>query len=118
MSFKLVILTFTLGVLSLSSCKYHVESELFPEGCEVIDAPIYTDHIESIISRSCSTPDCHSPNGGGTGDFTSFENLQFSINDGSFQQEVLQDREMPPNEPLSECELELINKWIQQGAVQ
>lgn len=118
MRIKLLPLAILFGALGLSSCKYHVESELFPEGCEEIASPTYTEHVEAIITRSCATPACHGAGGEGPGEFTSFDNLHPALEDGSFEQQVLQDRTMPPSIPLSDCELELINTWIQQGGVQ
>ena len=118
MRFKLLPMALILGALGLTGCNYHVESELFPEGCEEIANPTYTEHIEAIITRTCATPECHVPGGEGAGEFTSFQNLHPTLEDGSFEEQVLQDRNMPPNIPLTDCELELINKWIQQGGVQ
>jgi len=118
MRFKLLTLAFLFIAIGLFGCKYHIESELFPEVCEEITSPTYTEHIEEIITRSCATPACHSPGGDGPGEFTSFENLHPALEDGSFDLRVLQDRDMPPSIPLSACELELIGKWIQQGGVQ
>jgi hypothetical protein len=63
MSFKIT--TFFLSILlsvSLSSCYYDTEEELYPDSgsstCDTISVSYATD-IVPIVSAKCSTPGCH-----------------------------------------------------------
>jgi hypothetical protein len=115
---RLGLLGLLLGCICLHSCYYDVESELYPGGCEVPTQLTYTEHIKPIIDASCAISGCHVSGGDGPGNYTTYAGLQSSLDDGSFNQRVLVDRDMPPNGSLTDCQIQFINQWIQNGAAE
>lgn len=106
------------SVMILSSCYYDLESELYPEPCEVPETPTYTANIELLINSQCATPSCHVAGGNANGNFETFNGVSNKVDNGSFEQEVLINQSMPPNGTLSACDLELIETWLATGAAE
>ena len=106
-----------LGLLAfaLSGCYYDIEEELYPAPCFVPEEVNYDIHIEPIVQANCATSGCHAAGGNGPGNFTSFDGLLPYLEDGSFENEVIELRTMPPNGELAPCETQLINAWLQAG---
>lgn len=103
----------------LSGCYYDVESELYPENnCEVPENVSYEFHIEPIVSASCATPNCHVSGGNANGNFETYDGVLAKVNNGSFEEEVIISQSMPPSGPLPDCQLQLIEAWLSQGAPQ
>jgi len=67
----------------------------------------YDADIKSIIDANCVS--CHSS-------YNNYDGLMSSVNDGSFEKEVLSKQSMPQNGSLSEEELTKIKCWVDQGA--
>lgn len=80
----------------------------------------YDGHIETIITTKCaSLSGCHGASPGGN-DFTTYAGVMFDVNDGSFNDRVFVQKDMPqaPGSPLTTAELDRISCWISKGAPQ
>ena len=107
---------FILFILTLYSCYNDNEEELYgPVSCDV-SAITYTNDVLPIINTSCATAGCHVSGGTGPGDFTNYNELKVKVDNGTFQTRVLIDKTMPPNSPLSDCELQILQAWVDTGA--
>lgn len=73
----------------------------------------YASQIKSIITTECATSGCH---GAGTGarDWTVFANVK--ANAANIRTRV-SNRTMPPGDPLSQSEIDLISCWVADGAI-
>ena len=75
----------------------------------------YTLTVKPIMDASCTTSGCHSA-GSGNGDYTTYAGLKAKVDNGSFKQRVLEDKNMPPGGPLSAETLEKLQCWLDAGA--
>ncbi len=100
-----------------SSCYYDNEEELYPSdnSCE-IEYVKYSIDIEPIINKSCAITSCHVAVGTGNGVFDSYEEVKRKVDNGSFENRVIVQQNMPPNGVLSKCELDQIQAWLNQEA--
>ena len=102
--------------LSLYSCYNDNEEELYgPVSCDV-SAVSYTNDVLPIINASCATSGCHVSGGTGPGDFSNYNDLKGKVDNGSFENRVLVQKNMPPSTPLSDCELAILQAWLDNGA--
>ena len=100
-----------------------------PEACDTL-MPTYNTNVQSIIDQTCSYSGCHDGAGGiGPGDYSTFEGLAGSIQNGSFTDRVISSKDnpsrgMPPDasvypesqqDDLSDSQLEILTCWIQNG---
>ena len=89
----------------------------------------YNSQIQSVFNTNCVT--CHQYGGSATLNLTSYNGLMaggwsgpsiiFGDHEGSLlYQRIIQEEgtagSMPPNDPLSQSEIDLIAQWIDQGA--
>ena len=103
-------------ILVLYSCYNDNEEDLYgPVNCDITSVSFSID-VSPIISSSCSTTGCHSAGGTAPGDFSVFSELEAKVIDGSFENRVLIQRNMPPNSQLSNCELQILQAWLDGGA--
>ena len=84
--------------------------------CDECDTTQYafSGQISTIIERNCATSsNCH---GSGTayGDFTTYEGI--SQQAYAIEQRAIIYKNMPPAGPLSDCDMLLLKKWIDNGA--
>jgi hypothetical protein len=113
---KKILLLFILTIL-LQSCYNDSEEAIYGVvDCDVTNVTYSTD-VAPIINSSCATTGCHVSGGSGPGNFNDFNELSAKIADGSFQNRVLVQMTMPPSVPLQDCELDLIQAWIDNGAL-
>lgn len=104
-------------IIVLQSCYYDKEEELYgPVLCDIIDVSYATD-VEPIINSSCATSGCHVAGGSGPGNFTNFNELEAKVANGSFENRVINQRTMPPGTQLQDCELQILQVWIDNGAL-
>lgn len=102
---------------SLQSCYNDSEEAIYGEvNCDVT-AVTYTTDVAPIINSSCATTACHASGGSGPGNFNDFSELAAKVADGSFENRVLVQMTMPPNVPLQDCELQILQAWIDNGAL-
>lgn len=106
-----------LSVLFLFGCYYDNEEELYGgTSCNVVSVS-FSEDIMPLIKTECATTGCHVQGGAGNGVFDNYSNVKAKVDNGSLKDRVIVQRNMPPNEPLSNCQIEYIEEWINQGAV-
>jgi hypothetical protein len=78
----------------------------------------YSSEIREIISQKCATGNCHSENFP-FGNFHSYADVKSKVDKGTFKSFVFDYSLMPPtgSEQLSSEELQRINCWLQEGAL-
>jgi hypothetical protein len=82
----------------------------------------YTNFVANVMSTNCTLSGCHN-SGSSNGDLTSYALLKLKIDDGSFYNRVLVQKDMPPGYSsgsisLDDCSLGKLKKWINNGAPQ
>jgi len=103
------------GVL-LAGCYYDKEEELYPNtDCDTSDIT-YSSHVKSIMSSSCAFTGCHVAGGPAPGILDNYAGVKEKIDDGSFFKRTIEDKTMPPSSPLSDCNLAILEAWINNGA--
>ncbi len=109
--FKILVLTL------VSSCYNDNEEDLYgPINCDVSEVT-YSVNVQPIINSSCATTGCHTSGGTAPGNFNNYNELKSKVDNGTFENRVLIQKTMPPNSPLSDCELETLQAWIDGGAL-
>lgn len=109
---------FPLVLTFLISCYAENEEELFA----VPARPSFAAHIQPIITQSCAIPSCHTTDGNQIL-FNTYEEVKAKVDNqelpSSFKQRVLVLRDMPPStQPaLSDIQIQTIERWIEQGAL-
>ena len=112
---KIKLILFT---LALYSCYNDNEEELYgPVSCDVSNVT-YSNEVIAIINSSCATTGCHVSGGTGPGNFTSYNDLKATVDNGTFENRVLIQKTMPPSTPLSDCDLQILQTWLDEGALQ
>ncbi|MAC94992.1 MAG: hypothetical protein CMC96_05790 [Flavobacteriales bacterium] len=110
---------FVLGILSVLfffGCYYDNEEELYGgTPCNVVSVSFSKD-IMPLIQTECAISGCHVQGGAGNGVFENYQNIKSKVDNGSLNNRVLVQRDMPPSSPLSNCQIEFIEEWIKQGA--
>lgn len=81
----------------------------------------YTNFVANVMSSNCTFSGCH--NSGSSFDLTTYASLKLKIDDGTFNNRVLVQKDMPPaysSGPVSldACTLGKLKKWINNGAPQ
>lgn len=74
----------------------------------------YKKSILPIIESKCSISGCHIQ-GFHEGDFTIFEEVKKQVDRGKFRRLVIDNKSMPPDEPLNANDIKLIDTWLKQG---
>ena len=108
----------TLAVL-WTGCAYNVEDQLYPEEipCEAENVSFLGDILPLIEARCTS---CHSgPNPTALLDLSTFEDIQMIGLNGQLTNRInlpeMDSELMPPDGPLSECNLTIIEAWVADG---
>lgn len=110
-------MVFLLFILTLNSCYNDNEEEIYgPVTCDVSSLTYSTD-VLPIINASCATTGCHVSGGNAPGNFANFNELKAKVTNGSFENRVLIQQNMPPNAELSECDLQILQAWLDNGAL-
>ena len=74
----------------------------------------YKKSILPIIESKCAVSGCHIQ-GFHEGDFTIFEDLKKQVDRGKVKRLVIENKSMPPDQPLDNKEIKLIDAWLKQG---
>jgi hypothetical protein len=74
----------------------------------------YKKNILPIIESKCAVSGCHIQ-GFHEGDFTIFEELKKQVDKGKVRRLVIDNKSMPPEQPLDSKEIKLIDAWLKQG---
>ncbi len=108
-----------MGIVFFSSCVKNNEEELYSD-CETGNVT-YSVHIKPYINNSCLS--CHnSIIQSGNIDYSSFEGVKKSVQEGSFLGSIQHSKSfsaMPPSvSKTDDCKMNQIQAWINKGAKQ
>lgn len=95
-------------------CYYDSEEYLYSI-CDTT-AVTYASTIAPLMQGSCAVPGCHVPGGTGPGDFTSYTGVKGKVDNGTFRAVTIVNRSMPPAGPLSTCDQQRLDAWLNAGA--
>ena len=90
---------------------------LVVSSCET-DTPLFSECIEPIILNNCTS--CHSYGGDGHTalDLSNYDNIQEAVLNGNVIERINSiNNPMPPSGKLSDLEIQIIEKWSQNGAL-
>lgn len=102
-------------ILVALSYQYHNEEELYP-ACEVTENISFSNHILPLVQMECATAGCH-VTGTGRVVLTEYTQIKGVAEDGRLRHLAITSRSMPPERPLTNCQVELIRIWIEEGAL-
>jgi hypothetical protein len=106
---------FVLLTLMGSSCTFDKEELLYDEeDCSSVEIS-FSGNIFPIVQGNCALSGCHIQGGGAPGLYENYSQIRFSVENGTFQQRVLVSKDMPPFGPLTDCQIELLSRWIEEG---
>ncbi len=99
-------------------CYYDNEEELYQyvNGQCDTTAVSYADDIVPLLQAQCNTSGCHIAGGTGDGLFENHPAVLAKVNNGSMQDRVIDQRNMPPNGTLSDCQVATFQAWLDAGA--
>lgn len=103
-----------LAALILGGCYYDNEEDLYGPGCDT-SVFSYSARIQPILQANCQSSSCHGPSGA-NGELITYAQVKAVVDDGSFRNAVIVTRAMPDGGALTNCELDLIEKWLDAGA--
>jgi hypothetical protein len=117
---KTIIIIIVLGVSILSGCYYDNKEELYPNTygtqitCDTSNLT-YTNSIKTIIDANCASSSCHGA-GGTSPDLSSYINVTSNIT--RVKARAIDLKTMPASAPLSVCEINKLQAWINAGTPQ
>lgn len=105
--------------LLIHSCTYDkVPQEDLDCGGEIVT---YESGPQAIMIKSCSYSGCH-VTGFSSGDFSSYSGMKSRLDNGAFEEWVIEDRRMPPADApdgkpkfLTEDEILVLKCWVDGG---
>lgn len=114
-----MILCLAAGLVSWSGCYYDNEEELYEHyynqnKCDT--AVTFSNTILPIIKGNCAISGCHVAGGSGNGIFENYDNVKAKVDNGTLRNRVLVQKDMPPAQPLNDCQLQQIEIWLDEGA--
>lgn len=116
MRFTLLIIFLLIFFQACTFDKTEPEIPFVPTLCDSLDVT-FSQKINPIIQNNCSNAGCHDSNANGTwGDFTSYVGIKEKIDNGSFRNRVLVQKNMPPSGGLTAAELQEIECWLNDAA--
>lgn len=101
----------------LSSCEKDNEESLYPEDDCNPQSVSFSTSILPLVKNSCAIVGCHVQGGSGNGIFENYSQIKAKVDNGSFSDRVVVTQDMPPSGSLSACEIETIQQWILEGAL-
>jgi len=107
-------------VIGAQSCYYDNEEELYPfesENCDTLSVITYQNKVEAIIQNNCAISGCHtgvSPTGGLFLD--TYAQVKAIAENGDLTDRTIVQQDMPPSSPLSNCEMEAIQQWVNNNS--
>jgi len=113
---KKTLIIFLLITATLSACRFDNEEELYGiDDCDTSEVSFSKD-IFPILQTRCSTLGCHVQGGGSAVLFENYTQVKSKVDDGKLKQRVIIQKDMPPGQPLSACQIKFIEKWLEIGA--
>lgn len=115
--FRLILFIFVFSV-SVSSCYYDVEEELYPAGCN-IDSVGFAADIFPIINQNCLI--CHSDAANlGNVSLADYGKVKQYVDSQALLGSIRHESGYSPmpqgQAKLSKCDIEKIEKWVSEGA--
>lgn len=104
-----------IGIL-VTSCYRDKEELLYGDVMCDTDQVSFSTDIMPIISSSCAISGCHVQGGSGVGIFENYTQVKDKVDNGSLRQRVVVQMDMPPAPPLSDCQIQHIEAWLDAGA--
>jgi len=86
--------------------------------CDTCDSTDFSFNtaVMPIITANCATSiSCHGA--GSVNDYTSYVGVKAKVDNGTFELRVLRNLNMPPAAPLPECDRIILQKWLDDGAL-
>lgn len=102
--------TLSVSVLFLSACKKN-KHETDLTTCTPLS---YTNDIRPLLDLHCNNASCHGANQQPV--LTYYSAVKSSVDNGSFEKEVILNRTMPEGTSLSNEDYDLFNCWLNAGA--
>jgi len=112
---RIAFLLFLFSLL-LFGCKKDNEESLYPEKEPLPEEVSFSVNILPLINNSCATTGCHVQGGSGNGLFENYNQVKSKVDNGSLLQRVTVSRDMPPSGNLPSAQVDLMEKWILDGA--
>lgn len=106
---------FSLALLTVSCYKDNEEYLYGTVVCDTTSVSYSTD-IFPIVQNNCSIVGCHVGGGSGPGLFENYDQIKATVDNGKFKDRVIVQKNMPPAGPLSDCQIQHITKWLNDGA--
>ena len=108
-------------VILLSGCYYDNEEELYEyyylqNNCEIPTTVSFQNDILPLFQGNCAISGCHVSGGNGNGIFNSYTGIKEKADNGSLRHKVIVEKSMPPSKPLNNCQLSLIDTWLNSGS--
>lgn len=99
-------------VIGMFSCKKEQSTNASsPPVCDG-STPTYQSYVKSIMEARCHS--CHGP-GSSDGDYSTYARLATSVQNGTFQKTVLNEKTMPTAGPLPADQLNKLKCWVDNG---
>ena len=124
MRFLTLVGLFVVTIITIGGCTKDALPEPEPSLCDG-STPTYEVEVRPIIESSCAYSGCHL--GGAPGLYNNYDGLLSSLEDGTFRQRVIAQKDdpnvgMPPNyspsdrpQDLTPEELNVIECWLEAG---
>jgi len=104
-------------IFLIFSCQNEVfETPQIPVGINPCDSLNFTYQADFklIIDQNCASIGCHDANSA-SGNFTSYEGLKVKLDNGSFEQRVIIQKNMPASGPLPQETIDQLKCWLENG---
>jgi hypothetical protein len=93
---------------------YEFENQIIAANCNNLNVS-YANEIFPIIQGNCSITGCHIAGGNGML-LENYNNVKAYVDNGSLLEVVVTSQTMPPSQPLTSCQIEQVESWINAGA--
>lgn len=103
------------GLGIITACRKDKSNDLNNLDCSKISSG-YSSNIKPIIEANCLSSGCHN-SGSVNGDFTTYDGVKVKVDNGSIDNRVIQQKNMPPTGSLSMDQLKKIKCWLNSGAL-
>jgi hypothetical protein len=103
-----------LGLIGTGCKKKSGTDDLNNVDCKSINSG-FTSDIKPLIAGACLASGCHN-SGSVYGDFTNYSGIKAKVDNGSFENRVIQKKDMPLNKRFTNEELKKIKCWLNAGA--
>ena len=100
-------------IAAVLSCEKK-EPALATLDCSTINSS-YSSGILPVINANCTSSGCHNA-GSVNGDFTIYAGIKLKVDNGSINNRVVVQKNMPPSGALSVDNLNKIKCWLNSGA--